>query len=287
MGTAFQSAWEKGYGMRKKDRGFSLIELIIAIAILIILTGLLAPQFMKYIEKSRKAACLHAMDTIAEEYLTGLIDLGKAPDADAAVQVLNKIIAAHGGNDKGTEISSIVYAYDGLCKSGGKYRCQLVNNLEGVRIECSKHGEWEMDIVTLHSLLTNMDLSSYGATYKKLSDFFEKNETLDSEAIATDSNAYKGYGSFARVVAEELSKQGLNIKNKSWMMCKGNNGYVLYLTDSKIDLADKGKNITCKRYVTDSGTGQGTVTSGTVTVVGKRVTGEEYPVIKNGSFNEE
>ena len=70
--------------MRKKDRGFSLIELIIAIAILIILTGLLAPQFMKYIEKSRKAACLHAMDTIAEEYLVGLTDLGKAPDSAAA-----------------------------------------------------------------------------------------------------------------------------------------------------------------------------------------------------------
>ncbi|WP_347134021.1 prepilin-type N-terminal cleavage/methylation domain-containing protein, partial [[Clostridium] symbiosum] len=41
------------------DKGFSLIELIIAIAILIILTGLLAPQFMKYIEKSRKAVCMN------------------------------------------------------------------------------------------------------------------------------------------------------------------------------------------------------------------------------------
>lgn len=273
--------------MRKKDRGFSLIELIIAIAILIILTGLLAPQFMKYIEKSRKAACLHAMNTIAEEYLAGITDLGKAPDADAAVQVLNKIIEDHGGSDKGTEISSIVYAYDGLCKSSGKYRCQLVNDLQAVKIECSKHGEWEMDIVTLHSLLTNMDLGSYGATHKKLSDFFVNNDTLDSEAIATDPDAYKGYGSFAKVVAEELSKQGLNIKNKSWMMCKGKNGYILYLTDNKIDLADKGKTITCKQYVTSSGTGQGTVTSGTVTVDGKRVKGGEYPVIRNGSFKAE
>ena len=33
---------------KKNNKGFSLIELIIAIAILIILTGLLAPQFMKY-----------------------------------------------------------------------------------------------------------------------------------------------------------------------------------------------------------------------------------------------
>lgn len=46
---------------KKNNKGFSLIELIIAIAILIILTGLLAPQFMKYIEKSREAKdiCRH------------------------------------------------------------------------------------------------------------------------------------------------------------------------------------------------------------------------------------
>lgn len=274
--------------MRKKDRGFSLIELIIAIAILIILTGLLAPQFMKYIEKSRKAACLHAMDTIAEEYLVGLTDLGKAPDSAAAVQILNKIIVNHGGKDKGTEISSIVYAYDGLCKSGGKYRCQLVNNLEAVKIECSKHGEWEMDIVTLHSLLTNMDLGSYeGVKYKNLEEFFNKNTTLDSEAISTDTTGYGKYGSFARVVEEELAKQGLNVKNKSWMMCKGAKGYILYLADSKITLADAavgGPEITCKMY----DTAEGTVSSGTIKVGSQEIIkGKPYPVIKANSWNPE
>lgn len=49
---------------KKNNKGFSLIELIIAIAILIILTGMLAPQFMKYIEKSREAKDVQAMDTV-------------------------------------------------------------------------------------------------------------------------------------------------------------------------------------------------------------------------------
>ncbi len=49
---------------KKNNKGFSLIELIIAIAILIILTGLLAPQFMKYIEKSRLAKDMQTLDTV-------------------------------------------------------------------------------------------------------------------------------------------------------------------------------------------------------------------------------
>ena len=50
---------------RKKDnKGFTLVELVIVIAILAILVGLLAPQFSKYVEKSRKAADVNNMDEL-------------------------------------------------------------------------------------------------------------------------------------------------------------------------------------------------------------------------------
>lgn len=56
---------ERESDMKKRtDRGFTLIEMIIAIAILVILTGLLAPQFMKYVEKSKEAKDLHTLDAI-------------------------------------------------------------------------------------------------------------------------------------------------------------------------------------------------------------------------------
>lgn len=52
------------FNKKTVSRGFSLIELIIAIAILVILTGLLAPQFMKYIEKARWAKGVQTLDSV-------------------------------------------------------------------------------------------------------------------------------------------------------------------------------------------------------------------------------
>jgi prepilin-type N-terminal cleavage/methylation domain-containing protein len=57
---------------KHNNKGFSLIELIIAIAILVILTGLLAPQFMRYIEKSRVAKDMQTLDTVYEAVQAGL-----------------------------------------------------------------------------------------------------------------------------------------------------------------------------------------------------------------------
>jgi type IV pilus assembly protein PilA len=46
------------------DNGFSLVELIIVIAIMAVLVGVLAPQYLKYVEKSRRSADIDNWDTI-------------------------------------------------------------------------------------------------------------------------------------------------------------------------------------------------------------------------------
>lgn len=51
--------------VKKNNKGFSLVELIVVIAIMAVLMGVLAPQFLKYVEKSR----LQKDESVAGEIL--------------------------------------------------------------------------------------------------------------------------------------------------------------------------------------------------------------------------
>ena len=49
--------------MKKNNSGFSLVELIIVIAIMAVLIGVLAPQFIKYVEKSKESKDISNLDS--------------------------------------------------------------------------------------------------------------------------------------------------------------------------------------------------------------------------------
>ena len=58
----------KLFNRKKEDnKGFTLVELVIVVAILAILVGLLAPQYTKYVEKSRKAADANNLEEIVKQ----------------------------------------------------------------------------------------------------------------------------------------------------------------------------------------------------------------------------
>lgn len=58
----------------KNNKGFSLVELIIVIAIMAILVGVMAPQLIKYIEKSNVSADTQLAGTIQTAVTTAMMD---------------------------------------------------------------------------------------------------------------------------------------------------------------------------------------------------------------------
>lgn len=51
--------------LKKNSKGFTLVELIIVIAIIAVLAAVIAPQYIQYVDKSRQATDLNALQEIA------------------------------------------------------------------------------------------------------------------------------------------------------------------------------------------------------------------------------
>ena len=90
--------------IKNKDKGFSLIELVIVVAIMAVLIAVLAPQFIRYIEKSKQGKDADAAGVIwrainiamADESIPDrpdtfsgdivLLDSGSMPDFAGAIK---------------------------------------------------------------------------------------------------------------------------------------------------------------------------------------------------------
>lgn len=73
---------------KKNNKGFTLVELVVVVAILAILVGLLAPQYTKYVERSRKAADVANLDSLV-----------KAVEVAVADNVYSDLVPATGSKD--------------------------------------------------------------------------------------------------------------------------------------------------------------------------------------------
>lgn len=64
------------------NKGFSLVELIIVMAIMAVLIGVLAPQYLRYVERSRVSADTEVASGLQTALTTALLDPANASATD-------------------------------------------------------------------------------------------------------------------------------------------------------------------------------------------------------------
>ena len=143
----------------KNNKGFSLVELIIVIAIMAILVGVMAPQLIKYIEKTNVSSDTQLCDTVKNAITTAIMDPTIiANDADGIAALSTTAMASvatdfGGGDPEGGDTVKDAVAetlgfdpadidnhlkstYDGTKATGVKYQIVGANSVH-VTVESS------------------------------------------------------------------------------------------------------------------------------------------------------
>jgi len=141
----------------KNNKGFSLVELIIVVAIMAVLMGILAPQYIRYVEKTRIRADDSIVSDIDKACQATLADEKYYKDAGATITVtVSKAgaITVSGftsvGADFVTEVNTSVY---GTTTSQDKFKSKAYTTSAGDVATCTY--TFNSTLYTWQSVVTN------------------------------------------------------------------------------------------------------------------------------------
>ncbi len=141
----------------RNNKGFSLVELIIVIAIMAILVGVMAPQLIKYIEKTNVSSDTQLCDSVKTAITTAMMDPTVINTAGSTLPAANTWTNVstinEGDNGFGAAVAEILGYTD-------------MANIEN-EIKSANNGDLQFNVVgsnAVHVQITNSDASGEKVT---------------------------------------------------------------------------------------------------------------------------